>query len=436
MLAELVVDGPRTTRYRWFLLAVGLVFVGLGVGLGQGAALGLGLALLAFLWLGRLLCLPPQAGLTAWRRSPESAFEGDPVPVELVVSNRGPRAVHLLEVSDRFTASLVDRHRLLEPGPLPSEHQRSLRYRAQCGSVWGLHDCGPITLTTCDPMGLFHAETQHGGLEPLAVFPEVYDVPGLERLGARASLICQEATAGRSGQSVLNLGVRDYRPGDDLRYIHWPATARRHEPVIREREIDLHPFLTLLVDLDARHRAGTGEQSTLEFVVRTSASLVWSATAAGYLVQLSGACRRGLEVPAGQGQHHLAFALGELIRVEQDGATPLLELARSTQPLLPSGSTVVLLAATVLIDLDELRELLEELRVREVRPVLVCVDSSTFLQVDRWPIPVEDAQAARLQLELLLQAACVPCMILERSHEEDGVAVDLRAQLRRGFTWR
>src|SRR5262249_41130714 len=152
-----------------------------------------------------------------------------------------------------------------------------------------------------------------------AVFPQVYDVAGLSELGARSTLIPHESSAGRPGQSLITMGVREYRPGDDLRRVHWPATARRGALMVKEVEVDLAPYFTVILDLARRHRAGMGRKSTLEYVLRSAASIIWSATRSGGFVQVAGTGAKPLFVPPGRGQNHLTFALYELIRAGLDG---------------------------------------------------------------------------------------------------------------------
>jgi uncharacterized protein (DUF58 family) len=425
-----VVARPRTTLYRSLLTVAALALVLVGLLLEGSAALALGLALGIYLGLGYLLCRLPQRGLEVTRQMGESAFEGDRVAITLQLAKQRWPAATLLEVQDRFGASVNERHRLLVPGPLASQVQQRYTYQATCGRNWGVHPCGPVTVVSCDPMGLFHASARHGELATFTVFPQVQRIPGLERLGARATLSCQETTAGRSGQSILNLGVRDYRPGDDLRHIHWPATAHRGEPVLREREVDLHPYLTLFVDLEGAHRAGTGEQSTGEYLVRTAASMLWSAVSSGYMVQMLGEGARPLAVPPGMGQHHLALALQELVRIQPEGSVALFSLVRAHMESLPVGSTALLLGTSILVDGEDLQLLLEELRARRLRPGVILIDGTTFLQVDRWPLPPEEARARREGVEQMLREAQVPWRILGRSSRP---GEDLRSQLARGL---
>jgi uncharacterized protein (DUF58 family) len=169
--------------------------------------------------------------------------------------------------------------------------------------------------------------------------------------------------------------------------------------MVKEFELDLTPYFTLFLDLERRHRAGTGRKSTREYVVRTAASLLASAARRGDTIQLRGEGRQALVVPPGRGELHLAFALDQLIRVRQDGALPLLELAGRETTDVPPGSTAALLSATLFVDPGELAEVFGRFRARRARPALVAVDGDSFLPIDRRPRPREEVaeQAERLR---------------------------------------
>jgi uncharacterized protein (DUF58 family) len=261
---------------------------------------------------------------------------------------------------------------------------------------------------------LFPVERGIGQLEAFAVFPRVYDVAGLERLGARPSLTPQDVSSGRPGQSASYLGVREYRSGDDLRRVHWPATARRGRPVVKEYEVDLTPYFTLFLDLDRRNRAGTGRKSILEYLVRSAASLLWSATRHGHVVQVLGA---GLLVPPGRGELHVTHALYELIRVRQDAELELLDLVEAHLAQLPAGSTACLLFGSISVDTLRLEALLEALRPRGIRPLLLFVNGETFLPIERWALPPSAVRARCDALAALIRSRGAAGTILEATQD-------------------
>lgn len=408
-------EPARSTLYRSFLFATLPILLFLGAMLRLPVFLALAAAFAAVLVLSAISARRGLAGVRLRREIYPSAFEGDDVPVSLVLESA--TRVRRLEIADTFGAAIVTEQRMLEPGPVGPGVRRRLSYATICSRQWGAYAVGPVQVMKSDAAGLFRARASLPVIEEFAVFPRVYDVVGLAPLGAMRSLAPYEATASRIGQSLLYLGVRDYRPGDDPRQIHWPATARRGALVVKEREMDLAPYFTLFVDLDVRHRAGTGRKSTHEYLIRTAASIVWSGVRAGGFVQVAGLGRRPLHVPPGRGENHLAFALYELIRAAQDGATPLVDLVLSHLSSVPAGSTAVLLSGTLFVDLAPLDDVIEGLRGRGVRPVVLLVNNFSFPAIAGWPPSRAEILEKRREVEYFLRSRGVPLGVLEESDD-------------------
>jgi uncharacterized protein (DUF58 family) len=198
--------------------------------------------------------------------------------------------------------------------------------------------------------------------------------------------------------------------------------------VVKEFEVDLSPYFTLFLDLDRRHRAGTGKKSTLEFVVRTACSVAWTAARAGAFVQIVGEGRRPLQVPPGRGETHLTFALYELIRAAQDGQMPLPEVILHHLPGVPERSTAVVISATVFLDLAAADEILESFRARGVRPLFVLVNNFSFPAIEGWPPPRVEVVEKTREVVFFLRSHGVSVKLLEESD-------DLEAALgRAGFS--
>src|SRR5262245_22423277 len=422
----------RSSRVRAFALGGPLWVLALALLLRTDALFGLALGWGMLLLLARVLSRRALAGLGIRREVYSNAFEGDAVSVDLVLENRSLREALLVELGDCFGPGHADRQSLLEPGPLPGRRRRRLRYRTVCSRDWGLHRLGPLTLSSSDPAGLFPVDAALGEITSFAVFPKVHDVAGIERIGARPTFAPREASLARPGQSSAYIGVRDWRPEDGLRRIHWPATARLGSLAAKEFELDLEPQFALFLDLERRHRAGTGRKSALEYVVRTAASLLWTATRHGQSVELHGAGRHAVLVPPGRGEAHLAHAMGELIRVGMDGREDVLDIVERQRPALAFGSTAAILFATIRVDPRRVEACVQALRERGVRPLLLFVNGDSFAPVDKWPLPKERMHDAQGALRALLRDDAVPGAILGAEHElaTELPRADLFAELR------
>lgn len=379
------------------LFAVVLIALA-GMILRATALVGLAAAWTVLLLASRARALAQARVLGASRVVPSTGLEDEAVPVEIALDNRGQRGALFTEILDDFGPALADRQALLEPGPLPGGRRRHLRYRTACSRRWGIYTVGPLRLTTGDPFGLFRVVVHLAPPAPFAVFPRLVEMTALFRLGGAPSLAPQERAETRAGQGALVLGVRDYRAGDDVRRMHWPAFARRGYPAVRELERDLLPYLTLFLDLAKRHRAGTGLKSTSEYLVRTASSVLWSASRRGDLAQLFGEGATTTFVPPGRGVAHLADALYALIRARQEGATDLLDLVERHGPHVPSRSTAVLLSGTTALDAARLGPLLDAFAARRVTVAVLAVEADSFLPIDRLASSVETVSARRRAL--------------------------------------
>lgn len=374
-----------------------------------GIALGWSFVLLA----GRRQARGRLRGLAVRREVAGSAFEGDEVAVDVVLENRRRHAAHLVWVVDRFGPAHADHHVLLEPGPLPRRRRRRLRYRTSCSRTWGVYAVGPSALRVSDALGLFRVQGPPGSVEPFAVYPRVYDVRALDRLAGRESLAPEALTTPRPGRGADFLGVRDYRVGDDPRRIHWPATARRGSLVMREHERDLLPYFSLFLDLERTRRAGTGLKSTFEYVVRTAASLLWSATGRGDVVQVFGEGREALNLPPGAGRVHLMWMLYELIRSRQEGRIPVLDLVQRHSLDVPSRSTAVVLAASTELDETGLERVIDTFRARAVHVALLAIEEDSFVQFQNLAPPRRHVVERGQRLLHFLRSHGVHATVLE-----------------------
>ena len=290
-----------------------------------------------FLWLARRLSEVGLDDLDLAVEVPNHAFEGDSVLLELTLENHGDHVPSFMQIQYSFGASMVDVQTFPDPRPLPPWTRRTLRTHASCSRRWGSYRVGPFVVERTDPLGLSTSRREFPIVEEFSLFPNVFEIPKLFERGGHASFSNAFTQRDRSGSSDLTMGIREYRAGDERRRVHWRATAHRGTLMVKEVEQDLTPLFTLFLDLAADHRAGTGRKSTLEFVMRTGACLLWSATKRRQHIQVfaddgvgatavtdANSTQEGgtpLEISSGSGEVHLAYALQRLLAVQQGWST-------------------------------------------------------------------------------------------------------------------
>lgn len=164
-----------------------------------------------------------------------------------------------------------------------------------------------LTLSTAFPFGLFRKERDIHLPGELVVWPSTERAVPPIRLGGERI----RRSGGESGSAAAPRGdfrsLREYRGGDDLRDIHWKASARSGTLMAREYERD--ESASLWICLDAA--APTGEEA--EAAVETAASLAARALGEGRRVGLR---TQGRDIPPFRGEPQLERILDALARVD------------------------------------------------------------------------------------------------------------------------
>ena len=136
----------------------------------------------------------------------------------------------------------------------------------------GLYTLGPTSVETGDPFGFYTVVLEFPTSVTMMVMPPVVHLPSLD-----------VAPAGRAGegrhrahtleQAVSASSVREYVPGDSMRWIHWPTTARCDETFVRTFDSTPSSDWWIFLDMHRRVQVGSGQRATEEHGVILAASL-------------------------------------------------------------------------------------------------------------------------------------------------------------------
>jgi uncharacterized protein (DUF58 family) len=148
-----------------------------------------------------------------------------------------------------------------------------------------------VRLSTRFPFGLFTKAGRPTADDEVVVFPAVRPVgpETLRRLGVGGS-----APSRRPGRGHDLRDLREYRPGDDPRLIHWPTTARRGALVVRELAAETNEDVRLRL-----RGTGLGDPARLEERLSEAASLACALLRRGGGLEVVGP---GLFVSLGRGR--------------------------------------------------------------------------------------------------------------------------------------
>ena len=201
------------------------------------------------------------------RREGAMLVVGDALQERFVVRNESSLPLHWLEFADSSRLPGYNPRQVVSCGGGSSYQWRA---EAHC-TQRGVFRLGPHTLRTGDPFGLFSLEIRDSRSESLLVYPRVAHIPALEL--PRGNLSGQDRRRRAYSGSERSQAVRAYRPGDSLRYVHWPISARQGELIVTDVETEPSGDLWIILDLNRLVQSGEAESSSLETGIILAASV-------------------------------------------------------------------------------------------------------------------------------------------------------------------
>jgi uncharacterized protein (DUF58 family) len=189
------------------------------------------------------------------RRVPAYVFSGEPLSIDYTLDNdrRWSAALALILNDDM---SPVDR---VVSGPsnvfleaffprIAGQSRARVRWEGVAPRR-GKYRFRTLELVSRSPFGLLERRVSIGDPALLTVYPQI------GQLSRRWQQVHREASETRRGarhdlstQQQEYHGLRDYRPGDSPRWIHWRTSARLGQPMVKEFEQQHEQDLAILVD--------------------------------------------------------------------------------------------------------------------------------------------------------------------------------------------
>lgn len=237
--------------------------------------------------------------------SPRRVHAGQPARVELLVVNHGVRSTPVLRMHDPVSGTQGATVLL---SPIDPEGSVRSAYRLPTDRR-GLIAVGPLGVVVADPFGLASVKVEAAARTELTVLPRVDEILPPPMAGGDEPLagVRNATLAASAGDDFAAL--RDYVVGDDLRRVHWPASARHGDLVVRQDEVHWQGRTTVV--LDTRAHAHTAE--SFELAVSAAASIIAAAWKRRDLVRL--VTTAGWDSGVDAGAHHAERLLDELARV-------------------------------------------------------------------------------------------------------------------------
>jgi len=296
--------------------------------------------------------------------------EGQATEDRITVRNRSWFSKLWLEVDDPSDLPGRAVKRVVSLG---ARQFRSWRVSTVC-TRRGLFSMGPPTVVTGDPFGLFRLTRRFGYRQRILVYPRAVELPnfyvppahlpGEGRFRRRTHYVTPNAS-----------GVRQYQYGDSFNRIHWPTTVRTNELMVKLFELDPASDIWVVLDLERKVQAGSGDDSTEEYGVRVAASVARYFLMANRSVGYLGLGRTFDLQEAERGAQHYMRILEHLALASAEGDSSLADLLATEARRFGRHTTVVVVTPST----DESWVLgLQSLAQRGVKVAAILLEPSTF----------------------------------------------------------
>jgi len=245
------------------------------------------------------------------------------------------------------------------------------------------------TVACPDPFGLFRSLRKIPGRQSVLILPKRYAMPAFDLPGSMKYQLGGVSMASSVGESEEFVALREYRPGDPLRRMHWKSFAKLGKPIIKEYQDEFFVRHALVLDTFG----GPAEEEIFEEAVSVAASLACTVQNQDSLLDLMFVGPQAYCFTSGRGVGHVDRVLEVLasVRVCQEKEFGALEGLVLTHAADLSGCLCIFL------QWDEPRQRLVRGLISRGVPLRVFVVTATDHELPPGPMAAQPANFHMLQ---------------------------------------
>lgn len=316
----------------------------------------------------------------------ERVFPGEQVTLQIHVINRKLLPLAWLKIEDQLPSAL----QIVEQGTHSAVGTAGQTLRITTAIRWyeqvtwtfhltcpvrGCYTLGPISLQSGDLFGLFTVSQHIEDSNTIMVYPRIISLDQLD-ISARQLFGDQRVQRRIVIDPSQSIGVRDYRPEDSIRHIHWAATARAQKLQTKVFEPSTSVQQVVFLNLDTHNPYWEGLDSE-----RAENAITVAATIAIHALrerQVVGVYASGmivgsdqpLRIRASRNPTQASAILTGLARLSPIAAIDFPGFLQAESAQIPAGSTIVIVTAVMT---DRLAAIMADLHRMRRRLVLVAI---------------------------------------------------------------
>lgn len=387
-----------SSKANFILLIISGLLLAALAGRNSGLAL-MALPFLFYLTAG-LLTAPGEVRLRANRSLDKIRCEvGDPIRHSITIENDGPDVPCLKNCEPVPTEFIVSSDLPSRPVALPASETVEMQYHFKAPR--GCYEWQAVTLMVSDPFGLFERRCELPAPARVLVLPQTLPLRKFPLRVAHTLRTFGPHLSRLPGAGIDFWGVREYHPGDSLRWIHWRAAAR-HPRQFFTKQFEREEMANIGLLLDARAITERVEDGSalLEHSIQATASLAKHLLRMGNRISLLVMGERYVRIFPGTGKRQLIQIMDRLAECRPGSKTLFNSLKYLPTRLFPANSTIIVVSPLQTSDFP----FITRLRAEGYRVLLVSPDPVSFL-ASGYPKTSATAlavRAARLERKALL----------------------------------
>jgi len=161
----------------------------------------------------------------------------------------------------------------------------------------GMLKLSTVRMRCSFPFGFLERTAWQEHPQDVVVYPRIGMLSRHLALQYRESIESGMMTSAQRGGGEEFYGVREYRAGDNIRAIHWKATARNQQLMIREMASNAPPQMIVVLNLRGWQAGGSGQDAAAERAIELAVALVCYGFFENFAVGLTIAGLKGEGVP-------------------------------------------------------------------------------------------------------------------------------------------
>lgn len=200
-------------------------------------------------------------------------FENSETIAKLEITNRWPIPIYGLMVEANLLQEIVEHDDSIVTGlqRVPGWSVSTFSWNV-VPKRRGLLPTESPTLSTGFPFGISSGTRVVTTSNQTIVWPECIGLEGLPLLRNGKSN-CQDSLVDIAGFEGDTIGVRDFRQGESMRYVHWAKSAQLDRLIVKELQRNHRQSMHVVLDLSPESHSGKGNQGSFEWAIRAAATV-------------------------------------------------------------------------------------------------------------------------------------------------------------------